>query len=73
MPVAPVAGAPGASRVLNRPRSHRWHLIRTGASWSWTYYEGAAGMPTDQRMVPTGGAVPDQLISDLREFFGQFQ
>ncbi|MEV5555999.1 epoxide hydrolase [Nonomuraea wenchangensis] len=26
----------------------------TGGSSSWTYYEGAAGMPVDQRAVPTG-------------------
>ena len=81
------------------------YLTRTGASSSWTYYEGAAGMPTDQRMVPTGVshagpgirrlaernnnivhwsdndspshmvamAVPDELVADLREFFGRLQ
>jgi hypothetical protein len=80
-------------------------LTRTGGSSSWPYYEGAAGMPTDQRMVPTGVshagpgirrlaernnnlvhwsqnhspshmvamAVPDELVADLREFFGRFQ
>ncbi|MCK2218019.1 epoxide hydrolase [Actinomadura sp. ATCC 31491] len=26
----------------------------TGGSSSWTYYDGAAGMPADQRAVPTG-------------------
>jgi pimeloyl-ACP methyl ester carboxylesterase len=29
-------------------------LTRTGGSSSWTYYEGAAGMPIDQTKVPTG-------------------
>jgi epoxide hydrolase len=29
-------------------------LTRTGGSSSWTYYEGAAGMPVDQPKVPTG-------------------
>ncbi|WP_327089257.1 epoxide hydrolase [Nonomuraea sp. NBC_01738] len=29
-------------------------LTGTGGSSSWTYYEGAAGMPIDQRVVPTG-------------------
>ncbi|WP_232668151.1 epoxide hydrolase family protein [Pseudonocardia sp. TRM90224] len=29
-------------------------LTGTGASSSWTYYEGAAGMPINQDLVPTG-------------------
>ncbi|AVV58411.1 epoxide hydrolase [Paenibacillus glucanolyticus] len=29
-------------------------LTRTAGSSSWTYYEGAAGMPIDQTKVPTG-------------------
>ncbi|MGP3955123.1 epoxide hydrolase family protein [Nonomuraea sp. 3N208] len=29
-------------------------LTATGGSSSWTYYEGAAGMPIDQTVVPTG-------------------
>ncbi|MEU8403902.1 epoxide hydrolase family protein [Nonomuraea sp. NPDC048892] len=29
-------------------------LTETGGSSSWTYYEGAAGLPADQRAVPTG-------------------
>ncbi|WP_431899130.1 epoxide hydrolase family protein [Nonomuraea sp. bgisy101] len=29
-------------------------LTGTGGSSSWTYYEGAAGMPIDQNVVPTG-------------------
>ena len=29
-------------------------LTETAASSSWTYYDGAAGMPTDQTKVPTG-------------------
>jgi epoxide hydrolase len=29
-------------------------LTRTAGSSSWTYYEGAAGMPVDQTKVPTG-------------------
>ncbi len=29
-------------------------LTGTGGSSSWTYYEGAAGMPIDQTVVPTG-------------------
>ncbi|MFI7612933.1 epoxide hydrolase family protein [Nonomuraea terrae] len=29
-------------------------LTGTGGSSSWTYYEGAAGLPVDQRAVPTG-------------------
>lgn len=29
-------------------------LTQTGASSSWTYYEGAAGMPIDQTAVPIG-------------------
>lgn len=29
-------------------------LTETAASSSWTYYEGAAGMPTNQKKVPTG-------------------
>ncbi|WP_157250796.1 alpha/beta fold hydrolase [Nonomuraea typhae] len=29
-------------------------LTGTGASSSWTYYEGAAGLPVDQDRVPTG-------------------
>lgn len=29
-------------------------LTETGGSSSWTYYEGAAGMPIDQTVVPTG-------------------
>jgi epoxide hydrolase len=29
-------------------------LTGTAASSSWTYYDGAAGMPIDQKLVPTG-------------------
>ncbi|MFI7704788.1 epoxide hydrolase family protein [Nonomuraea sp. NPDC049480] len=29
-------------------------LTETGGSSSWTYYEGAAGLPIDQKVVPTG-------------------
>ncbi|WP_214320893.1 epoxide hydrolase family protein [Nonomuraea sediminis] len=29
-------------------------LTNTGGSSSWTYYEGAAGLPIDQDLVPTG-------------------
>jgi pimeloyl-ACP methyl ester carboxylesterase len=80
-------------------------LTRTAGSSSWTYYEGAAGMPVDQPKVPTGVshagpgirrlaergntivhwpdnhspshmvamAVPDQLVGDIREFFGRLR
>ncbi|MDF2740821.1 MAG: putative hydrolase [Actinomycetia bacterium] len=80
-------------------------LTRTAGSSSWTYYEGAAGMPVDQTKVPTGVshagpgirrlaerrntiahwsddhspghmvamAVPDQLVGDIRGFFGRLR
>ncbi|WP_336209207.1 epoxide hydrolase family protein, partial [Nonomuraea sp. LPB2021202275-12-8] len=42
------------SRDLLLTNASLYWLTATGASSSWTYYEGAAGMPIDQDAVPTG-------------------
>ncbi|MFI6499238.1 epoxide hydrolase family protein [Nonomuraea typhae] len=42
------------SRDLILTNASIYWLTDTGASSSWTYYEGAAGMPVDQDRVPTG-------------------
>jgi hypothetical protein len=42
-------------------------LTRTAGSSSWTYYEGTAGMPTDQTKVPTGVSHPGPGIRRLAE------
>ncbi|MEV0151091.1 MULTISPECIES: epoxide hydrolase family protein [unclassified Nonomuraea] len=44
---------PIARDLLLTNASIYW-LTGTGGSSSWTYYEGAAGMPIDQTAVPTG-------------------
>jgi epoxide hydrolase len=42
-------------------------LTRTAGSSSWTYYEGAAGMPVDQTKVPTGVSHAEPGIRRLAE------
>ncbi|MFC9972319.1 epoxide hydrolase family protein [Spirillospora sp. NPDC127200] len=52
----PEGEAPGepVERDLVLTNASLYWLTNTGASSSWTYYEGAAGMPIDQAAVPTG-------------------
>ncbi|MEJ3652241.1 epoxide hydrolase family protein [Actinomycetes bacterium KLBMP 9759] len=55
-------GWPGADGKTREPIDREdvltnasvYWLTGTGASSSWTYYEGAAGMPINQAVVPTG-------------------
>ncbi|MCA2178838.1 epoxide hydrolase N-terminal domain-containing protein [Nonomuraea glycinis] len=49
----PDVAEPIAHDLLLTNASVYW-LTATGASSSWLYYEGAAGMPIDQDAVPTG-------------------
>jgi epoxide hydrolase len=42
------------SRDLMLTNASVYWLTGTGGSSSWTYYEGAAGLPIDQTAVPTG-------------------
>jgi hypothetical protein len=49
----PDAAEPIARDLLLTNASVYW-LTATGASSSWPYYEGAAGLPIDQDAVPTG-------------------
>ncbi|MFG1970667.1 epoxide hydrolase family protein [Nonomuraea fuscirosea] len=47
-------GAEPIDRDLVLTNATLYWLTETGGSSSWTYYEGAAGLPRDQRAVPTG-------------------
>ncbi|MFI7446845.1 epoxide hydrolase family protein [Nonomuraea sp. NPDC049714] len=49
----PDAAEPVSRDLLLTNASVYW-LTATGASSSWPYYEGAAGLPIDQDVVPTG-------------------
>ena len=40
-------------------------FTETGASSSWTYYEGATGMPTNQMKAPTGVSHGEALYSGV--------
>ncbi|MFI6290541.1 epoxide hydrolase family protein [Nonomuraea sp. NPDC050790] len=48
------APAEPIDRDLLLTNASLYWLTGTGGSSSWTYYEGAAGMPIDQNVVPTG-------------------
>ncbi|GAA1654908.1 epoxide hydrolase [Nonomuraea maheshkhaliensis] len=48
------SGAEPIDRDLVLTNAALYWLTETGGSSSWTYYEGAAGLPADQRAVPTG-------------------
>jgi epoxide hydrolase len=60
-PVEPI----GRDKLLTNATLY-W-LTRTAGSSSWTYYEGAAGMPVDQTKVPTGVSHPGPGIRRLAE------
>ncbi|MEU7899163.1 epoxide hydrolase N-terminal domain-containing protein [Nonomuraea sp. NPDC049152] len=49
-------GWPGEEldRDLVLTNASLYWLTDTGGSSSWTYYDGAAGLPIDQKLVPTG-------------------
>ncbi|MFB9628171.1 epoxide hydrolase family protein [Nonomuraea helvata] len=48
------SGAEPIARDLVLTNATLYWLTNTGASSSWTYYEGAAGLPIHQSVVPTG-------------------
>ncbi|MEO3867225.1 epoxide hydrolase family protein [Nonomuraea sp. B12E4] len=48
------SGAEPIDRDLVLANAGLYWLTGTGGSSSWPYYEGAAGLPADQRVVPTG-------------------
>ncbi|TDD09956.1 epoxide hydrolase [Nonomuraea deserti] len=48
------AGSEPIDRDLVLANASLYWLTGTGGSSSWTYYERAAGLPIDQRAVPTG-------------------
>ncbi|MEV0379300.1 epoxide hydrolase family protein [Nonomuraea sp. NPDC050643] len=47
-------GSEPIDRDLVLTNASLYWLTNTGGSSSWTYYDGAAGMPIDQSAVPTG-------------------
>ncbi|MFC5831997.1 epoxide hydrolase family protein [Nonomuraea insulae] len=48
------SGAEPVDRDLVLTNASLYWLTGTGASSSWPYYEGAAGLPVEQSVVPTG-------------------
>ncbi|MEV0619893.1 epoxide hydrolase family protein [Nonomuraea sp. NPDC050404] len=48
------SGEEPVDRDLVLTNASLYWLTGTGGSSSWTYYEGAAGLPVNQRVVPTG-------------------
>lgn len=66
MPRADLPEEPIDRHLLLTNATLYW-LTRTAGSSSWTYYEGAAGMPTDQTKVPTGVSHPGPGIRRLAE------